>query len=175
VLLSLLLVQTLPQADLRIDYLAIAKTLVVFQLLPLAIGLIIHQSCLHLTRRVARPIQLLANALMAALIVAIIGAQYQTLAEIRLRGWAGMATLLLASLGIGWICGGANKAARKAIAITTAPRNAAVGLAIATSNFAGTPAVTAAVAYGLVSMIGALGFALVARGVGVTGSGLPSE
>jgi len=36
----------------------------------------------------------------------------------------------------------------------------AVGLVIAGSNFAGTPAVTAVVAYGLVSIVGALGCAL---------------
>ena len=44
--------------------------------------------------------------------------------------------------------------------MTTATRNVAVGLVIATSNFAGTPAVTAVVAYGLVSILGALGCAL---------------
>jgi hypothetical protein len=49
---------------------------------------------------------------------------------------------------------------RKALAVTTAARNAAVGLVIVTSNFAGTPAVTAVVAYALVSILGALGFAV---------------
>ena len=44
--------------------------------------------------------------------------------------------------------------------MTTATRNAAVGLVIVTSNFADTPAVTAVVAYGLVSTLSALGFAL---------------
>jgi BASS family bile acid:Na+ symporter len=46
------------------------------------------------------------------------------------------------------------------MAVTTATRNAAVGLVIATSNFAGTPAVTAIVAYALISTLGALGSAL---------------
>ena len=46
------------------------------------------------------------------------------------------------------------------MAVTTATRNAAVGLVIVTSNFAGTPAVTAVVAYGLISTVGALGCAL---------------
>ncbi|MBV8230607.1 MAG: hypothetical protein JO329_11540, partial [Planctomycetaceae bacterium] len=68
--------------------------------------------------------------------------------------------LLLASLGIGWFCGGPDLATRKALAATTATRNAAVGLVIARSNFAGTPAVTAVVAYGLISTVGALGCAL---------------
>ena len=46
------------------------------------------------------------------------------------------------------------------MAVTTSSRNAAVGLAIVTSNFAGTPAVTAVVAYGLLSIVGTLVCAL---------------
>ena len=118
-LLGALLVRTVPQINLQIDYFAIVKTLLIFQLLPLAIGLGLHQWMPNLTRRLARPVQALANILMLALIVAIIAVQYQTLAEIRLQGWIGMALLLAASLGIGWIGGGAEVSARKAIAITT--------------------------------------------------------
>src|SRR5262249_6083805 len=84
----------------------------------------------------------------------------ESLGAIRLRGWTGMSLLLLASLGIGWICGGPDIGTRKAMAMTTATRNAAVGLVIVTSNFANTPAVTAVVAYSLISTVGALGFAL---------------
>jgi len=46
------------------------------------------------------------------------------------------------------------------MAVTTATRNAAVGLVIVTSRLAETPAVTAVVAYGLFSAIAALGFAV---------------
>ena len=94
------------------------------------------------------------------LIGLILATQYETLAAIRLRGWIGMGLLLLASLGIGWVSGGSETPTRKALAITTATRNVAVALVIVTSNFAGTPAVTAVVAYGLVSTLGALGCAL---------------
>lgn len=71
-----------------------------------------------------------------------------------------MGLLLAASLGLGWSCGGPGGASRKALATTTATRNVALGLVIVGSNFAGTPAVTAVVACGLVSILGALGFAL---------------
>ena len=71
-----------------------------------------------------------------------------------------MSLLFLASLALGWICGGKDIGIRKALAVTTACRNAAVGLAIVNSNFAGTPAVTAVVAYALVSIVGTLGCAV---------------
>ena len=96
--------------------------------------------------------------------------QYELLAAIRPRGWLGMGLLLTASLGLGWSCGGPDRASRKALATTTATRNVAVGLVIVASNFAGTPAVTAVVAYGLVSILGALGFAWLLGRLGAVGS-----
>ena len=56
--------------------------------------------------RIVKPVGLLANALLLALVGLIVATQYETLAAIRLRGWTGMSLLLLASLGIGWLCGG---------------------------------------------------------------------
>jgi BASS family bile acid:Na+ symporter len=157
-LLSLLLAWAAPASNLRIDYLAILRILLVAQMAPLAVGLFIHHWVPKLTQWIARPIGVLANVLLLALVGLIVLTQYETLADIRLRGLIGMGLLLLASLAIGWLSGGTDIAIRKALAVTTAARNVAVGLVIATSNFAGTPAVTAVVAYSLVSILGALGF-----------------
>jgi BASS family bile acid:Na+ symporter len=159
-LLGVLLARVAPDSDLRIDYLGIVRTLLITQMLPLALGLGIHRGVPGLTRRIARPVGLLANVLLFALVGLILAAQHETLAAIRPRGWTGMSLLLLASLGIGWLCGGLDPAARKAMAVTTATRNVAVGLVIVASQFGDTPAVTAVVAYGLICTVGALGFAL---------------
>jgi BASS family bile acid:Na+ symporter len=159
VMLGLLLPRYAPDSSLAIDYLAICRTLVVAQLLPLAIGLAIHHFAPMLTNRVARPVGVLANVMLLVLIGLILVTQFDTLAAIHARGWAGMAVLFLGSLAIGWLCGAGDVATRNASALTTAARNAAVGLAIATGNFAGKPVVTAVVAYGLVSMLGTLGCA----------------
>ena len=71
-----------------------------------------------------------------------------------------VAPLLLAtSLAIGWVCGGPARQTRKAFALTAAVRNAAVALVIVSASFSGTPAVTAVVAYSLVSILGSLGCA----------------
>jgi BASS family bile acid:Na+ symporter len=112
------------------------------------------------TERIAKPVSRVANLLLIGLVAMILATQYQTLAAIRLRGWFGMGLLLAASLGVGWICGGATASARKAMAVTTAVRNAAVALVIVTTNFADTPAVTVVVAYGLFSLLAALAFAI---------------
>jgi BASS family bile acid:Na+ symporter len=159
-LLTLLLGWLSPESDLRIDYVAVAKTLLVTQMLPLGVGLGIHEWALKLTGWISKPVSLLANLLLLSVVGLILATQYQTLEAFRLRGWTGMMLLLAASLSIGWLCGGPERATRRALAVTTGLRNAAVGLVIVSANFAGTPAVTAVVAYSLVSFFGTLGFAV---------------
>jgi BASS family bile acid:Na+ symporter len=162
-LLGIMVPRLAPESNLHIDSLAIAKTLLIAQMLPLALGLAIHHHAPQLCQWVVKPLGILANVLLLLLVVSIVATQYETLAAIRLRAWIGMIMLLLASLGLGWLCGGAEVAIRKAMVLTTASRNVAVGLVIVTSNFADTPAVTAVVAYGLISIVGAFGCALVLR------------
>jgi bile acid:Na+ symporter, BASS family len=134
--------------------------LLVTQLLPLALGLGFRRAAPGWARLADRPVGLLANVLLLAVVGAILATQYGMLAAIRPLAWLGMGLLLMASLGLGWTCGGPDLASRKALATTTATRNVAVGLVIAASDFSGTPAIAAVVAYGLVSILGALGCAL---------------
>jgi BASS family bile acid:Na+ symporter len=159
-LLGVLLDRIGPGRDIHIDYPGIVRTLLITQMLPLACGLGIRHGAPRLTRAISKPAGLLGNALLLALVGLIVATQHETLAAIRPRGWLGMGVLLGASLGIGWCCGAPDVAIRKALAATTATRNVAVGLVIATGSFARTPAVTAVVAYGLVSIVGATGLAL---------------
>jgi len=159
-LLSLLLTRVAPESNLRIDFLGIVRTLLVAQMLPLAVGLGIHHWLPNLAQKIGKPLGMVANLLLLLLVGLILATQYEMLAAVRLRGWMGMALLFFASLGIGWLCGGTDVAIRKALALTTTARNAAVGLVIVNSNFPETAAVTAVVAYGLVSILGTFACAL---------------
>jgi bile acid:Na+ symporter, BASS family len=159
-LLGVLLTRVVPDSDLRVDYLAIGRSLLLTQMLPLAVGLGVRGRAPRLTQRVAKPLALLANVLLLGAVAVVLASHFRTLAVIQLRGWAGMLLLLAASLGIGWICGGPARATRKSLAVTTAARNAAVALVIVSGNFADTPAVTAVVAYALVSICATLGCAV---------------
>lgn len=159
-LLSILLPRLIPGSDLRIDYLAIARTLLIAQMLPLTVGLAIHHRAPKIAEAIAKLISQLANLLLLGVIILILIREYETLGTIRLRGWIGMFLLLAATLGIGWLCGGSEPATRKTLALTTASRNAAVGLVIVSKNFADTPAVTAVIAYSLVSIFATFGCAI---------------
>lgn len=159
-LLAMLLGYFCPQSDVRVNYFSIVQTLVVTQMFPLAIGLGLHEYAPQHAARFVKPFQSLANLLLLVVTVLIIATQWETLAAIRPRGWFGMFLLLAASLVIGWICGGPRESTRATLAVTTAARNAAVGLVIVAKSFAGTAAATAVVAYAVVSVFGTLGVAL---------------
>ena len=93
-LLGLLMPRYVPEMPLAVDYLGIVRMLAVAQLLPLAFGLAVHHFAPTLTARIVRPVGVLANFLLLLLIVLILVTQFNTLTDIRLRGWAGMAAAL---------------------------------------------------------------------------------
>jgi BASS family bile acid:Na+ symporter len=160
---------------LRIDVVGIVVALLITQLLPLLLGLLVRHRYPQLADRLANPLELVSKVLNLSVVVLILATQFQMLASIRARGFAGMLILLLGSLAIGWLAGGSGREDRRTMALTTALRNVGVGLVIVTGNFAGTPAVSAALAYGIVEVLGSLLVALWWRRGGVPGdaSGVP--
>jgi BASS family bile acid:Na+ symporter len=159
-LLGLLLARLLPAGGLQVDYLAIVQTLAISQILPLCIGLAVSRLAPGVARRLAGPVGLAAALLLLVVIAIVLAGQFESLARIGFRSWTGMFLLMAACLAIGWLCGGPGLARRKALAVTTAARNAAVALVIVSGSLAGTAAVTAVVAYALASICTTLGCAL---------------
>ena len=130
------------------------------QLLPLLLGLLVRHRRPQLADRLLAPLGRVSKVLNLTVAGLILGSQFRMLADIPLAGFAGMLTLLAASLVIGWLAGGPGRNNRRTMALTTSLRNVALGLVIATGNFTGTPAVSAALAYGIVEVLGSLAAAL---------------
>jgi bile acid:Na+ symporter, BASS family len=160
VLLRLLLPLMAGNDSLQIDAVKIVRALLITQLLPLFVGLAIRRWRPGLADRLQKPADRLSAGLSLLTVGVIIFAHFHLLMSIRLPAYLGMTALLIASWIAGWLLGGTGHDNRKAMAITTALRNVGVGLVIATGNFAGTPAVTATLAYGLFEIIGTLLLAL---------------
>jgi len=145
---------------LTIDAARLVTTLLMTQFVPLGVGLAIRHWRPRLADRLQPPAQRVSKVLNLVVIGVILAVQFRLLLEVRPRGYAGMLALLLASLAAGWLLGGSPGERRKAMTLTAALRNVAVALVIATGAFAGTPAVTAVLAYGVVELTGALLLAL---------------
>jgi bile acid:Na+ symporter, BASS family len=144
----------------QIDLVGMLGALLAMQLLPLLLGLTVKHHRPQLADRLLAPLELVSRLLNLAVAGLILGTQFRMLAEIPVVGLAGMLILLVASLAIGWAAGGPEREDRRTMALTTSLRNVGLGLVIVTGNFAGTPAVSAALAYGIVEVLGSLAVAL---------------
>jgi bile acid:Na+ symporter, BASS family len=141
-----------PRADLP----GLLGALLITQLLPLLCGLSVRHLRPRFADRLLDPLELVSKILNLGVAGLILVTQFSMLVDIRVRGFVGMLILLVASLVIGWLAGGAEREIRRTMALTTALRNVGVGLVIVTANFPGTPAVSAALAYGIVEVFGSL-------------------
>jgi BASS family bile acid:Na+ symporter len=159
-LLGWLLPLVSAQESLSIDAAKVAVTLLVSQLLPLCVGIGVRGLRPAWADRLQKPADGLSKLLNVATIGLILFSQLHSLLAIRFVGLLGMLALILASWAAGWLMGGKAAATQRAMAVTTTLRNISVGLVIVGQNFAGTPAVTAVVAYGLLSLLATLLFAL---------------
>ena len=160
-LLSALLPLTTGGADLHVDPLGMLAAIMVIQLLPLCCGLAISHWRPALAERWRSPMIAISKILNAATLALILISQFpQLLDVVRPGGIIGMLILLGVSLGAGWIAGGPGSGDRKAVALTTAIRNVGLGLVITAGAFAGTPAATAVLVYGLVQLLGSFLLAL---------------
>jgi BASS family bile acid:Na+ symporter len=148
-LLRLLLPLASGDAQVQIDVVKMIGTLLGAQLLPLCAGLFIRHRWPALADRLVRPGRALSLLLNVALLATILTVQFGTLIAIPLRAFGGMTALVLAGVAAGWLLGGPGRADRVAMAMATSVRNVAVTLVIAVASFPGTPAVTAATAFGL--------------------------
>jgi BASS family bile acid:Na+ symporter len=140
----------------RIDLPGMLGALLITQLLPLLAGLLVRHLRPQFADRLLDPLELVSKILNLGVAGLILATQFSMLLDIRVRGFVGMLILLVASLVIGWLAGGAEREIRRTMALTTALRNVGVGLVIVTANFSGTPAVSAALAYGIVEVFGSL-------------------
>lgn len=147
-------------SGLQVDALKIVSTLLLTQLVPLALGFWLRQARPALAERLQKPAQMLSTVLSLGVIALIMASKWELVMQFRLRGYTAMLAGLGGSLLIGWLLGGPALGSRKAMTLTTMLRNLGVALVIVMGSFAGTAAVTAVLVYGLLQIAGS---ALLAR------------
>lgn len=174
-LLYFLLPMMAGDEPLTVDAANVVTTLLITQLVPLCVGVALRQWRPLLADRLQKPGAMVSKLLNLVVVVLILVAQFELLLEIRLRGYLGMMALLTASWAAGWLLGGSDAKTRKTMTLTTSLRNVGVGLVIATGSFAGTPAVTAALVYGLFEIVGSLLLAVAMGRRARAGDAVPVE
>jgi predicted Na+-dependent transporter len=138
-------------APLAIDGGKIVTTLLVAQFLPLCLGLALRHYRPLWADRLTKPANRLSTILNLVLLALIVWAQFDMLIGVPLRGYVGMALLVLASIAAGWVLG--DGSIKSAMVMATSVRNVGVCLVIVTAAFAGTRAVAAVTVFALFQTI----------------------
>jgi bile acid:Na+ symporter, BASS family len=127
---------------------------VLFQLLPLLIGIVVGGRAPQLSERLARPLQFIffgAAAILIILlfpqIVAGVGSIYGSL------GMLAMLTIVLLSMAVGWLLGGPATEDRRVLGIGTTLRNVGLCALIATSSLQNTRVAAAVLTYLVIQLI----------------------
>jgi len=117
----------------------IAKSLIVTMLIPLLIGMLIKSHSPDVADHWAPVMNKISSLSVLILLVVGLGLNISNiLSFIGTLGIGAMVLLILGSLAIGMLFGGRDPGVRSAMGLSTANRNGAAALLVATQNFSGT-------------------------------------
>lgn len=152
----------LPVEDaVKVPVLRVIATLVLFQLLPLALGMLVRLRAPQHAAAIAKPVRALSTLGLIGTLVFFIVPHLDVLAKVA-GGGALMSMLLLVVLAwpIGWVLGGADASIRKTLAIGTSLRNVGLCLLIASRDFSDSGVGAVVFAYFLIQAIVNFGYAM---------------
>jgi len=131
-----------------------ATTLVLFQLLPLILGIAVGERFPALTSRLGRPIQIIFFVAVAGLL-ALLAPQFAR-DVVSIYGSGGLMAMLMLSLlamAVGWLLGGPEAEDRRVLGIGTTLRNVGLCALVATTSFGGSLVAASVLTYLLIQMI----------------------
>jgi len=150
------LLQLLVGTSVEVPIGPIVTTLLLYQLVPLALGMLMRNRLGRFAKWPGR----IAAACFALLVVGLTATQGD---QILVNGWAAIviiALLVLASLGSAWLVPGANVPQRAAFALTAAIRNLSLALLLAAQHFPDRATTLAILTYSLLMFVAAVPLAL---------------
>jgi bile acid:Na+ symporter, BASS family len=126
--------------------------LVLYLLLPLVVGLAVHQAKPHLAELLAKPLTIIGALAFVVVVIHSTAVKKAAMAGLDRTELLALLALILGSMVLGWIFGGPVRETRRVLASTTGMRNAAIALLIALRSYPETD-VDAAVVAGVALMI----------------------
>lgn len=140
--------------DAHVPGLKLALTLVLFQLVPLLIGLLIADRAPALAQKLTRPLTLVFFVAVLALLVILGPALIKAITSVYgSHAMLAALVIVLLSMATGWILGGPQDANRRTLSIATALRNIGTCAVIATASFPDTLVGPTVLTYFLVQFI----------------------
>jgi BASS family bile acid:Na+ symporter len=124
-----------------VDAVAIAKSLVITMLIPLALALVLRSKSESVAEKINPFISKLTGVALLLLTLLLVALNFKNI--LSMVGWGGLALVLfiLASLAVGFTLGGRDARERSVMGLGIAQRNIAAALVVAEQNFKHDPKV----------------------------------
>ncbi|HEY6326052.1 MAG TPA: hypothetical protein VIW73_05985 [Candidatus Cybelea sp.] len=133
---------------------SVIVSLVVFQLVPLLLGMFVSATAPQLAARLVRPLLIVVLVVIVALLV-VLGGPIARAIETVYGSLGALASvcIVLSSLITGWILGGTERAYRRTLSVGTGLRNVGLAALLATSVFGKGDVAAAVLTYFIVQMV----------------------
>jgi bile acid:Na+ symporter, BASS family len=129
-------------------------TLVLFQFVPLLLGMVVGERLPAAAQRLGKPLQIVFFAAVIALIAVMAPKLVHDVTLVYgSNGMWAMLCVVLVSLGAGWLLGGPAREDRRVLSLGTALRNVGLGALVATSNFRSEQVAATVITYFLIQFI----------------------
>jgi BASS family bile acid:Na+ symporter len=149
-----LTLKAVPGADtLHFNFFGILGILVATITLPMTAGAAIRHRWPGFAQRVLRPVEVVSEAVGAVSLAFVTMVEFKTILQTGAKPLLAMVLAAEISLTLGYWLSGPTREARRVTAFGASNRNIALALLVAVGTFAGTPAVGAVVANGLVVIL----------------------
>jgi BASS family bile acid:Na+ symporter len=133
---------------------SIVASLLIFQLLPLLVGIFINERAPEVAARLQRIVGLVVIIVIVMLFVLLGPGLVHAIATVYgSRGIFAMLSVVLLSLLTGWALGGSERAYRRTLSAGTALRNIGLSAVIATTSFGGGAVADAVLTYLIIQMV----------------------
>ena len=140
--------------EIAIPFAAIAKTVLVGVLVPLALGMVVRRAAPTFAARLAPIVYTISMALVVAAFLPIVTVIWPDMMRLIGDGTlAAMAAIVAISLGAGRLLGGPGRLDRGALAIASSVRHPGIAMMLANANFADRRVTAAVLLFMLVSLV----------------------
>jgi BASS family bile acid:Na+ symporter len=124
--------------------------------LPLAAGVVLNHLSPRLSRRVLRPLEVVAEATGAASLLFVVAVEFANIVATPWQSLVAMIVFVEVSFWLGYALGGSEPSRRMVVALGTGNRNIALALLVALDSFAGTVIPGVVVTIGLLLILSGL-------------------
>jgi len=121
--------------SLTVPYLKAVLFVLLFILLPLVLGILVHGTAGQAAHKLAGPVALIGTLAFVGAIVKLLALTKWAKGEVGTPGLIGIILFILISMLVGWILGGPRKFMRPVLATASSMRNVALCMAIAIRSF----------------------------------------